>query len=83
MSLESVLNELIEMQKKRLLSHGRRFVPTLTPEDMLQPMDYEVLETNPEFRYEEGILAGLLSAEAALRREPHFFDKESKRSRSF
>lgn len=62
-----ILEEMIEMQKRTLLKLGRRIVPTLTPEDMLQPNDYPELESNPEFRYEEGILAGLQSAQAALR----------------
>lgn len=62
----TVSTELAEQQKKRLLQHGRRHIPTLTPEDMLQPNDYPELEENPEFRYEEGILAGILSLQAAL-----------------
>lgn len=68
-SLESLLNELIEGQKKSLLTLGRRIVPTLTMEDMLQPNDYPVLEHHPEFRYEEGILAGLQMAQTAIRAE--------------
>lgn len=63
----NILDELIEGQKKNLLKLGRRIVPTLTPEDMLQPNDYAELNAHPEFRYEEGVLAGLLSAQAALR----------------
>lgn len=64
---DALLNEMIEHQKKQLLSLGRKFVPNLTPEDMLQPNDYLILENNPHFRYEEGILAGLQSAQMALR----------------
>lgn len=58
--------ELIEQQRLKLLKHGRRHIPTLTQEDMLQPNDYQELEFNPEFRYEEGLLAGLFSMQAAL-----------------
>jgi hypothetical protein len=58
--------ELIDQQKDKLLKAGRRHIPTLTGEDMLQPNDYPELEHNPEFRYEEGILAGLLSMQAAI-----------------
>lgn len=61
-----VIQELIKAQKKTLLQCGRRIVPTLTPEDMLQPNDYLELENNPHFRYEEGVLAGLLSSEMAI-----------------
>ncbi len=62
-----ILEEMIEGQKRELLKCGRHFVPTLTAEDMLQPNDYPLLEQNPHFRYEEGVLAGLLSAQMALR----------------
>jgi len=65
--VEDVLEELIRMQKKGLLAYGRRIVPSLTPEDMLQPNDYPELENHPHFRYEEGVLAGMLSVEAALK----------------
>lgn len=67
--LDALLNELIEGQKKSLLNLGRRIIPTLTPEDVLQPNDYPQLECHPEFRYEEGILAGLQTAQTALRTE--------------
>jgi len=63
---EQLFNEMVEHQKEKLLHLGRRFVSTLTPEDMLQPNDYPLLENNPHFRYEEGILAGLQSAQMAL-----------------
>lgn len=65
--VDLLLDELVEGQKKKLLSDGRRIVPTLTPEDMLQPNDYPELENDPHFRYEEGMLAGLLAAQTACR----------------
>lgn len=65
--MEALLKELISCQKDKLLSLGRTRVPTLTPEDVLQPNDYLELEHDPIFRYEEGVLAGLQSAEMALR----------------
>jgi hypothetical protein len=64
---ENILKELIQGQEKALLACGREFIPTLTTEDMLQPNDYDELEYNPIFRYEEGVLAGLLMAQTALR----------------
>lgn len=59
--------EMVEQQKKQLLKIGRKVVPALTPEDMLQPNDYDELEHHPVFRYEEGILAGLQSLQIALK----------------
>lgn len=67
LTIEKTLEELVSMQKKGLLALGRRIIPTLTPEDMLQPNDYPELDNHPEFRYEEGILAGIQSAQMAIR----------------
>ena len=63
---KKILEELIEDQKKRVLLLGREFIPHLTPDDILQPNDFPQLENHPYFRYEEGILAGLLVAQIAL-----------------
>lgn len=65
-AMSDPLQELIEMQQKLLLELGRRIVPTLTSEDLLQPNDYPALDNHPLFRYEEGVLAGLLSAQMAI-----------------
>ncbi len=64
--VHKLAEDLVEQQKKQLLKVGRRIVPTLTAEDMLQPNDYDELETHPVFRYEEGILAVLQSLQSAL-----------------
>ena len=64
-----MLQDLIEVQKKRLLAHARRLLPHLTPDDILQPNDFPELEVDPLFRYEEGYLAGLLAADLFIRRE--------------
>jgi len=69
-SIDHLLVELIEQQHAELLKCGRRIVPTLTPEDMLQPNDYMELEHHPHFRYEEGVLAGYQTVLAALRASP-------------
>jgi hypothetical protein len=37
----------------------------MTLDDLLQPNDFPALEQNPLFRYEEGILEGLLTARMA------------------
>lgn len=65
--INHLMNEMVEAQKRELLKIGRMIVPTLTPEDMLQPNDYLELEHHPHFRYEEGVLAGLQSMQMALR----------------
>jgi hypothetical protein len=60
------MNELIVAQQEKVLKCGRAFVSTLTSEDVLQPNDYPILENNPHFRYEEGVLEGVQTARMAL-----------------
>ena len=64
--IDRLMKELVEFHKNQLLKCGRRLVPHLTSEDVLQPNDFRELEFNPYFRYEEGILAGLQTAQIAL-----------------
>ncbi|MCH9624963.1 MAG: hypothetical protein S4CHLAM123_01250 [Chlamydiales bacterium] len=64
--VKKLIDEIIEGQEKKLLKCGRHFVPTLTIEDVLQPNDYPELESNPHFRYEEGVLEGIRTVKTAL-----------------
>jgi hypothetical protein len=65
-AIEHLLMEMMTMQQKKALGCGRRIVPALTTDDMLQPNDFPALENHPEFRYEEGLLAGIQATQAAL-----------------
>ncbi|MCB1149156.1 MAG: hypothetical protein KDK48_03245 [Chlamydiia bacterium] len=62
------LYEAIEGQQAKTLALARRIVPHATADDILQPNDFPELENNPEFRYEEGVMHGLMAAEALFRR---------------
>lgn len=62
----NLLNEICEQQQEKMLRCGREFIPNLTSEDALQPVDYPELENNPHFRYEEGVLEGVQTVRAAL-----------------
>lgn len=64
--IDQLVKELVQFHQKQLLQHGRRLVPHLTSEDLLQPNDYQELEFNPHFRYEEGVLAGIQTVQMAL-----------------
>lgn len=48
-----------------MLAFARQKIPYLTGDDLLQPNDFPQLEGDPLFRYEEGILEGLLTARMA------------------
>ena len=63
--LEVLFSELIEMQRKKVMACALRIVPNLTEDDLLQPNDFPLLENHPHFRYEEGVLEGLLTARMA------------------
>ena len=64
--LQSLLQSLVSEQKKRLLRCANEINPRVTEEDIMQPNDFEELETNTFFRYEEGVLEGYQSAYAAF-----------------
>jgi hypothetical protein len=63
--MEKLFDELIEGQRKRLLRCAQEVIPHVIEDDLLQPNDFPLLENNPYFRYEEGVLEGLLTARMA------------------
>lgn len=65
--LEAHFDEMIEMQRKKLLVLARRSYPNFTEEDLFQPHDYPKLLQNPHFNFEDGLLAGLLQSQMSLR----------------
>ena len=65
--IEKLMEELGEFHEKKLLVCGRRIVPEVTLDDLMQPNDFPELENHPEFRYEEGVLAGIKTASMALK----------------
>ncbi len=63
--MEFLFDQLVEQQRSKLLAFGRTLIPNLTSDDVLQPNDFPQLERDPLFRYEEGVLEGLLTARMA------------------
>jgi hypothetical protein len=64
--LDFLFEELVQGQKKRMLTLAQEIIPTIIEEDLLQPFDFPLLENHPGFRYEEGVLEGLLTARMAI-----------------
>lgn len=60
---------MIEQQRAKVLKLAREAVRNIGPEDVLNPFDFPELKAHPTFEYEDGILAGLISAQIALRAE--------------
>jgi hypothetical protein len=67
-ALDSLFEEMVHFQRSRLYKLAEKFVPNITTDDILQPNDFPELENNPTFRYEEGVVEGLLSAQIAYLR---------------
>lgn len=68
-TLDSLLDRMIEQQRAKVLKLAREAVPNVGPEDVLNPFDFPELKAHPSFEYEDGILAGLISAQIAVRTE--------------
>ena len=64
-----LLLQMIAQQEQKLLALARQAVPDLTPEDLRNPQDFPALGRDPDFNYEDGVLAGLRSAHMAIRAE--------------
>ena len=64
---ETRLKEMIEFQREKLLKLAREILPDLTPEDLRNPQGFPELIKDPFFNYEDGLLAGYLAAQIAMR----------------
>ncbi|MBJ6765354.1 hypothetical protein DRW03_26460 [Corallococcus sp. H22C18031201] len=60
---------MISQQQAKVLRLAREAVPNMTPEELRNPHDFPELKEHPTFEFEDGILAGLISAHVALRAE--------------
>ena len=65
--LEALFSELITQQEAKVLSIARTRLPHLTGDDVLNSHDFPELVADPIFNYEEGIAAGLMTAQIAVR----------------
>ena len=64
----AVLAAMDEQQHGKLLALAREAVPGMTADDLKNPDDFRVLHHDPRFNYEDGVLAGIRAAAAAVRR---------------
>ena len=66
-AIVALLEEMAEQQHGKLLVAARCSVPRLTEDDLKNPDDFPILHHDPRFNYEDGVLAGLRAATAAVR----------------
>ncbi len=64
--MQPIFDEMIRMQQEKVFACARKIVPYVTADDVLQPNDFPELENNPYFRYEEGVLEGMMTAQMAF-----------------
>jgi hypothetical protein len=62
-----LLEQMIGQQEAKVLELGRKWVPFATAEDLRNAEDFKVLKDKPIFHFEDGILAGLIAANTALK----------------
>ena len=65
--LEALFEEMVSQQRAKVLALARSLRPNLTDDDILSPLDIPELADDGRFNYEDGILAGLMSARIAVR----------------
>ena len=64
---EELLSGMIVQQRNKVTHRAREVMPGCSFEDVLNPDGVEPLRRDPVFNYEDGILAGLITAQVALR----------------
>jgi predicted metal-binding protein len=61
-----MLDDLEELQRKKVLDLARRLKPGLTLEDIQNPHDFPEL-ADPDWHYADGVLTGIQSVRSAIR----------------
>lgn len=65
--LQKIFDEMIEQQKTKAKKIAMQHNPHLTTEDLLNPDNFPAVINNPHFMYEDGMAAGMLSCQMAIR----------------
>lgn len=65
-SVLTLLDNMIVHQREKCLKLARRINPRLTADDLMNPFDWPEVAENPQFAWEDGLLAGLQAAHAAI-----------------
>ena len=78
LEIDDLLNRAIEAQRKRVFEIARAIDSRIAPEDLWNPQDLPVVARDARWNYEDGILAGWLSAQMAIR--AHLRQKRSEDS---
>ena len=66
LAMEDLLQRMVEHQELKVLALASRLRPGITAEEVRNADDFRELD-DADFHYEDGLLAGLLAAQTALR----------------
>jgi len=64
--VERMLQSMIDLQETKVLALARRLKPGVTAEDVRNAHDHRELD-DADLQFEDGTLAGILAAQAAVR----------------
>jgi hypothetical protein len=65
--IDAILARLISQQRDKIKEVALDILPDLAPEQVHDPHDYPEVTDDAMFNFEDGVLAGLMSARMALR----------------
>lgn len=65
--VEEVLERMISQQRDKVRDVALDILPHLGPDDLQDPQDHPEVTDDAMFNFEDGLLAGLMSARMALR----------------
>lgn len=65
--VEDVLERMISQQRDKVRDVALDILPHLSPDDLQDPQEYPEVADDAMFNFEDGLLAGLMSARMALR----------------
>ena len=64
--LDQLLEEMVELQRTKVVALARRLKPGLTAEDLRNPHDFPELK-DPDWHYQDGVLTGIQSVISGVR----------------
>jgi hypothetical protein len=65
--IEAVLERLISQQRAKIAEVAQDIMPHLSAEQIQNPQDFPEIADDAMYNFEDGLLAGLISARTALR----------------
>ncbi len=65
--MDRLLEQMGNHQRAKVFRAAQALRPTITEEDIAQPHDIPELRDNASWNYEDGVLAGILCAQMAIR----------------